>query len=60
MRHSKMLIFTTKLTKDAKVRRSKFLNFVLFVAFVGRSVFHTACYASLPKMAAAVQPKFLP
>ena len=55
------MIFTTKLTKDTKDRIFKFLNFVLFVSFVVNTIFHlSCCYASLPKIAAAVQPKFLP
>jgi hypothetical protein len=34
-------------------------NFVIFVSFVVNINFHFH-YASLPKIAAAVQPKFLP
>ena len=38
-----------------------FPNFVLFVSFVVNSFCDVYCrYASLPKIAAAVQPKFLP
>ena len=48
-------------TKLTKVRISNFLDFVIFVSFVVSSVFHTCYrYTSLPKIAAAVQPKFLP
>ena len=54
-------IFTTIITKDAKVSKIIIPNFVLFVSFVVKQILIFAhCYDSLPRIAAAVQPKFFP
>jgi len=65
MRRSTKDFLTTKHTKAAKVSDIdifKLLNFVLFVTFVVKSVFPftSTAHASLPKIAAAVKPKFFP